>query len=245
MHPVMAFGIRRHSAPSNMHRDCHTLFRALAASMTHDNDLLVEERRWVNNNAINELRDAAANCLLLQAYKFEDRLQQTHLIQLSFASRTYVNFGTPSSLSLGSSFNVLALADFIKRPIVILHSVSEDTYKVLWQTKRTESNDNPVYLIASATPCQHHAQMFIYYYGLAEKKDIDQDQKPAKSAIQEKWTQQQNLRNCILLSFRTLYTPSALRFSFETRELTHLASFKQIEDALKLIYVVEREREVY
>jgi hypothetical protein len=81
MHPVMAFGIRRHSAPSNMHRDCHTLFRALAASMAHDNDLIVEERRWVNNNAINELRDAAANFLLLQAYKFEDCLQQTHLIQ--------------------------------------------------------------------------------------------------------------------------------------------------------------------
>ncbi|MFN9904071.1 MAG: hypothetical protein ACK55Z_35900, partial [bacterium] len=54
-------------AVRSMLPDCHSLFRAVALSMSQATDFFVTRNQWVSNSAINELRDATANFLMLQA----------------------------------------------------------------------------------------------------------------------------------------------------------------------------------
>jgi hypothetical protein len=105
-----------------MHEDCHSLFRAVALSMNGQNsDFFAQPDTWVTDSSINELRDVAATFLMLQAMSPQYQQGKNHLINLSHATRTYVGIGNPSTLSWGNIWSILALAEFIKRPIVVLY----------------------------------------------------------------------------------------------------------------------------
>jgi hypothetical protein len=71
-----------------MHADCHSLFLAVAASMTRNNEFFVDGDLWVTNSAINALRDAAANYLILQSLHTDDKQRVWYFTEISFAMRT-------------------------------------------------------------------------------------------------------------------------------------------------------------
>ncbi len=231
-----------------MKRDCHSLFRAVALSMTGTNELFVDDNSWVTDSAINALRDAAAHRLIVHALDQQslDHPKRAKFYEhCSYATRTYVNVGTPQELSWGTMWTLCALAACTQRPFVVLtkrvpetSDESVNTYGILFETTALiDENKIPVFLIASETNFPGYTEQAIYYYDLAERQ-IDTER---IKEYQNKWNQKQYVRNVLMLFFKALTSignrKNALRNNVYLPDV-----IDRMERGLKEVLIEEQEQ---
>ena len=237
----------KHLTVKCMHKDCHSLFRAVALSMKGQNsDFFAQADTWVTDSSINELRDFAATFLLIQAMSPQYQRGKNHLMNLSYASRTYVGVGNPSTLSWGNIWSILALAEFIKRPIVVLYDRTlydlEDgenrAYSILYETKTVSPREVPVYLIArlSLWTREHTC----YHFDLAEPVHKPEEYVAAYEQLVTTWISKQEYRNALLLGWRVMELSAVIQTSDEEFK----KQFNAFEHALHILFEGAKQNEL-
>jgi len=196
-----------------MPQDCHSLFRAIALSMAIEanNNFFVSATQWVNNSAINELRDATADFLTVQAYQRAIPRERQYLLGLAEFSRTYAGADDTADISVcawGNVMHILALANFILRPIVVLREEGEGQFIILWHTNFTSEQDIPVYLIATDIIDLEFNNLYIHHFDLYEPTNVSGNYQRSieqLKQLKENWFKVQSLRKVELMCNRILF----------------------------------------